>query len=324
MVERHEQNDGGRKGLAPAHPIRVVAARTGLTTHAIRAWENRYGAVDPDRSERGHRLYSDADVERLRLLHELTRQGRRIGDVATLPTETLAELLREDRREAGAPAPGTLREESTDPAPILEEAQRRIRAYDAEGLERLLRRTAFELDVVALVEDVIAPLLHRVGRDWSRGELRPAQEHLASAAMERALTWILEYAAPTEGAPLALITTPSGHRHSLGALLAAAAATGAGWRAVYVGEDLPAEDIAAAVRETGARAVGLSLVFPPGDPSVAEELSRLAELLPEDATFFVGGAAASSYAETLERSGARRLDTLRELRDQLTSLVEAA
>ena len=64
------------------HPIQVAARRAGLSPHVLRAWEKRYGdVVAPGRSAGGRRLYSDADIERLRLLHEATRAGRRIGDV---------------------------------------------------------------------------------------------------------------------------------------------------------------------------------------------------------------------------------------------------
>ena len=52
----------------PLHPISVVAERTGLSPDLLRVWERRYGVVDPARDEGGRRLYSDSDIQRLRLL----------------------------------------------------------------------------------------------------------------------------------------------------------------------------------------------------------------------------------------------------------------
>ena len=55
------------------YPVRLVALRTGLTPHLLRAWERRYGVVTPGRSEGGQRLYSDLDIERLTSLRRLRR-----------------------------------------------------------------------------------------------------------------------------------------------------------------------------------------------------------------------------------------------------------
>ena len=67
---------GSTQSDLPRHPVRVVAQRTGLSSHVLRAWERRYGVVAPHRTEGGQRLYSDADIERLSLLRTLTAAGR--------------------------------------------------------------------------------------------------------------------------------------------------------------------------------------------------------------------------------------------------------
>ena len=77
------------------HPIRVVARRTGLTPAVLRAWEKRYGVVDPTRTEGGQRLYSDEDVRRLSLLRQAVEEGRSISQVVELTTEELQGLVME-------------------------------------------------------------------------------------------------------------------------------------------------------------------------------------------------------------------------------------
>ena len=76
-MERDEAGNG-----TSLHPIGVVAERTGLSLDVLRVWERRYGVVQPTRDEGGRRLYSDADIERLRLLAEATSGGRAIRQVA--------------------------------------------------------------------------------------------------------------------------------------------------------------------------------------------------------------------------------------------------
>jgi len=95
----------GERSRCKRHPIRVVARRTGLSRDLLRAWEVRYAAVQPERTAGGQRLYSDDDIERLRLIQQALEAGRRIGQLATLPTEELAQLVGEDQR-AARDAPG--------------------------------------------------------------------------------------------------------------------------------------------------------------------------------------------------------------------------
>ena len=81
----------------PRHPMGAVAQRTGLSSDVIRAWERRYGVVSPERSSGGHRLYSDADVEKLRLLHRLTLAGRQIGGLVQLEQSALRRVHQQRR-----------------------------------------------------------------------------------------------------------------------------------------------------------------------------------------------------------------------------------
>src|SRR5687768_12427129 len=103
----------------PRHPIGVVADRTGLSPDVLRVWERRYGVVEPQRSAGGQRLYSDADVERLVLLHRATRGGHGISHVASLSRAKLEDLVGEIEA-AGIVAPIPLRDEAAHP--VVEQA----------------------------------------------------------------------------------------------------------------------------------------------------------------------------------------------------------
>ena len=83
----------------PRHPIRVVAERTGLTPATLRAWERRYGAVEPRRSDGAQRLYSDEDIQRLRLIARLSSVGYALADLSRSSTTTLARMARQNLEE---------------------------------------------------------------------------------------------------------------------------------------------------------------------------------------------------------------------------------
>lgn len=274
------------------HPIGVAAERTGLTTDLIRAWERRYGAVEPERDEAGQRLYSDADVERLRMLHRATEGGRAISQVVDLEPGALAELVRGDE---------AARADRRMERPGVEELLALARSLDGPALEVALRRALLVEGLAGFAEHVAAPLLRRVGEGWHAGAITPAQEHVASAAITRVLTTTRDGRGT---GPVAVIGTLSGERHEVGALMAAVAAELAGWRVVYLGADLPASELAAAAEATGARAVCASVVTP-ASTDVARQLRSLRSRLPEEVEVYAGGSGVEALRDDLERFGIR-------------------
>lgn len=78
------------------HSINIAAKRSGLTTHVIRVWEKRYGAVAPVRTDTNRRQYSDEEIDRLVLLKRATDAGYKISQIAPVSTENLASLLAKD------------------------------------------------------------------------------------------------------------------------------------------------------------------------------------------------------------------------------------
>lgn len=307
----------GEPDTTPRHSIGVVEQRTGLPAHTLRAWERRYGAVEPARSEGGHRLYTEAEIRRLALLAELTGAGHRIGRIAGLDTARLRELAAEE----GPPSPDAAAgDEEAGAAALVEELYGAVQAYDGDRLEHAFRRAALAMSAHGLVQRVVAPLLGRIGKGWERREISPAQEHLASGVVMRTLGWLMESCEPAGSAPRAVVATPAGQRHNLGALLAAATAAASGWRVSYLGGDLPASEIARAAREVEARAVALSVVHPERS-AFTEELARLRAEAPEGLVVLVGGRAAERRASEVEETGARLLRDYGELRAVLEEIA---
>jgi len=76
-----------------SYRIGDVARYVGVSTHALRAWERRYGTVDPHRTAGGSRLYDAAQIDRLKTLKDLTDSGHSIGEVARLSLGELKRLL---------------------------------------------------------------------------------------------------------------------------------------------------------------------------------------------------------------------------------------
>lgn len=306
----------------PRHPMRFVIRRTGLSADLLRAWEKRYQAVQPGRTPGGQRLYSDDDVERLTLLHQVAGNGRTISQVARLSADQLRTLLVEDagaQTDSAGEDPETRR--GAELTPLMLEA---AAALDAQQLERLLRRATLHLGASAAIEQVIVPFLHQIGVRWHENQINPAHEHLATAVVQRTLHWILEGNAPVAEGPAIVLAAPEGERHELGLQIVTAVAAGEGWRVIFLGADLPAETIASATLQSGARLLAISIVSSQGTPALLKRLTALRHALPASVTILVGGAAANQIRDQITAIGMHVLPDLTQLRNFLQTYSSAA
>lgn len=303
------------------HPIKVVCHRTGLSSHAIRVWERRYGLVCCQRTKSNRRLYSDEEIEKLRVLKTLTDCGHRISSIACLCFDELYQLYKKEHPQPSAPGPGS--------GPLLHKTPEQCLTCCLEAVKRIEQPLLTELlenarnrygHRVTLLR-VVAPFVHEVGEGWRKGELRVAHEHLATAVVRDFLALGAHIYPKRPDAPELVVATPSGQAHEVGALLAAAAARDVGWRATYLGPSLPAEEIAACAAQRGARAVALSLVYPGDDPAIPEELRRLRKLLPHDTALLIGGRAAFGYHQALRVPDVRLVPDLESFEAALDELT---
>jgi DNA-binding transcriptional MerR regulator/methylmalonyl-CoA mutase cobalamin-binding subunit len=304
------------------HSVRVVARRTGLSPDLLRAWERRYGAVQPVRSAGGQRNYSDADIERLQLIVQATAAGRTIGQVASLHTDELQELVAADRISSGAlDAPAA---EVPAAERHLHEALGAAERFDALALESTLRTAALQLPSDQALDRVFGPLLTAIGTRWEQGRFPPANEHLATTIIRRVLTWMSDLYAVPDLAPTIVVGTPAMQVHDLGAMLASTVAATNGWRVVFLGPSLPADELARAARMAQADTVALSIVDPIDSAQVSRELRQLRSELPRSVALVVGGSGAAAIADVLAQIGTHRLDSLAALRAWLTARRQEA
>lgn len=295
------------------YPMRFVAKTTGLSPHVIRVWEKRYGALRPGRSSTNRRLFSESEVARLRSLAKLTHYGHSISQLASLSDKDLRDLERELPNDS-LPTAAPQAQIAWDLEECLGLCLQKISDWDGAGLEAVLRRASVEFSAQTLIEKIVAPMLEEIGRRWESGEFRVAHEHLATAALRSFLGGLQPaYPEAMEG-PLLVVATPAGQVHELGALLVAKTASNDGFKVLYLGSNLPAEEIAAAVKQQNAQCLALSLLFPAEEAKLFSELERLSRLLPSDFRWVCGGRAARLYQEKLRSLGCEVLSSLADFR----------
>jgi DNA-binding transcriptional MerR regulator/methylmalonyl-CoA mutase cobalamin-binding subunit len=285
------------RDVVARYPIRAVSKLTGISIDTLRAWERRHAAVTPVRDDRG-RLYTDADIERLRLLHRALAHGHSIGRLAALSNEDLRDLAGEPGASA-APSRDHAKSTAVDAAALAAALQR----YDASAIDREMARLAAVLRPLDLLRDALMPALAQVGDDWHRRRASIAQEHLMSSTMRNILgSFLRVYARPNAQARL-LFATPAGERHEIGTLGAALLAASSGLGVSYLGPDLPAEDLVESVRPAGAQVLVLGLTRMPAAHATERQLRTVVRDLPPDVELWVGGRGARNYASIIHPRG---------------------
>lgn len=290
------------------YSIKAVSRLTGLTPHVIRVWEKRYRAVQPGRTGTNRRLYSEEEAERLGLLRRATLAGHSISAIASLPREKLLKLVEEAKDEERPVAV-----EKASASGLVQRGVDATTKLETRTLEEVLREGILKLGHHGLLTRIIGPLAQRVGVLWQEGTISAAHEHFATAVIRAFLSRNTRPFPAGPEAPVLIVATPVGQLHELGAVMAAAAATDAGWNVVYLGTSLPAAEIAGAAIQHRARAVALSIVYPADDANLATELENLRGYLPPATLLLAGGRAASAYGEVLGRVGAKWAEDVTEV-----------
>jgi methanogenic corrinoid protein MtbC1 len=294
---------------------RTVQRMTGFSAGVLRAWERRFGLLQPERTDGGHRLYTPDDLRVLYYLREQMQSGRSIGELAARGRPGILAAAPALPVDVADPSPAPRRPGPSDWSPgsrgflVLETRALQAGlvdgavALDAEAVERALERTLTLLDGERAVDEVFMPAVARVGDLWESGGCSVAGEHLLTGAVEARVQRLLMYAHASVGpaAPEVLCACFPDETHSLPALVAALRLATAGYRTTWLGGALPFDALEAAIAQRRPAAVVLSVTLP---GLYAAQRAQLAALLERVATrVFVGGSDAPSSDPALQSLG---------------------
>jgi MerR family transcriptional regulator, light-induced transcriptional regulator len=240
--------------------IGELSKRAGVSPELLRAWERRYGLLRPTRSSGGLRLYSPADVERVRLMRQHLADGVAAAEAAAM-------ALRAGVGEEAAPA-------ALDPAALRDDLAGALDRFDEPRAQEILDRLLAMATVDTLLSDVVLPYLRELGDRWERGEASIAQEHFASSVLRGRLLglargWGLGFG------PVAVLACLPGEQHDLGLIAFGLALRARGWRIVYLGSDTPINTIEETSRQLDPSLIVLNAVT---DDSVRPLVTQLRAL----------------------------------------------
>lgn len=236
-----------------------------VSPELLRAWERRYGLLEPMRSVGGFRLYSEADEKRVRVMQRHLGRGLSAAQAAeAAQTAEAAEVMPSDANSQAVPPLPESR------AMLLAALESYDEATAHAVFDRLL--AAFAADTV--LSDVLLPLLRSLGDRWEAGEVTIAQEHFASNLLRGRLLGLARGWGRGAG-PVAVLASPPGEQHDLPLLIFGIALRESGWRIAFLGANTPIATIEHAAESLDASAVILSAVTPERLDGVEDELTAL-------------------------------------------------
>ena len=208
--------------------IGELSKRAGVSPELLRAWERRYGLLEPERTAGGLRLYSEEDEARVNEMQAQIAAGLSAAEAARLVL--------------GAPAaPATVDELVSD----LDDA---LTALDEPAAQAALDRAFASLDLETAIGQVVLRFLRDLGERWATTEVSIGQEHFASNVIGGRLRGLARDWGDGDG-PHAVLACPSGEQHELGLVCFGILLHERGWRISYLGAETPTSELASVIGE---------------------------------------------------------------------------
>lgn len=297
---------------------------TGLSEHTIRAWERRYGAVEPTRDMNGRRSYTAKDIQRLKKISLLSEAGHKISSIAKKRNSELDLMLKDSASLTAELNENKVYAKSVEAEKIIQTLWNCLNRFDIDSVNRTLNRAKFYFSPREVILNIISPLMERVGASVSDDGLCIAQEHALTECVKRTVALIEESAQASYHSNrfTAILATPEGDYHGLGIQMASALCKAHGVNTINLGPNLPARELALSIKLSNANLVIIGTT----DSSLRDEsattegfFALCKKTLPRSLNIWIGGSGTKHLSNL--PSNWMALKSLQELDQQLDSFI---
>ena len=278
-------------------PIRILSEKTTVGTSTLRAWERRYGLLHPERTPKGHRLYSEKDVERVLKIIDLLNDGHalpNISEILSVKDENSNTDVISDTG-SGKSAMSSIWEE------FIQSTLTATRDFNIERIDNIYNEASSLYPIDMVTDRLIQPTIKILGENWQKFPDRGiAEEHFYTSWLKNRLGARFHHAySHARGARIICACLP-GSFHEIGLMLFSLSALARGYRVLYFGADLPLNQLSYITQRSAAKAVVLSAQTQIQN-DVNEQLPSLINEL--SAPVFIGGSDELIDTESFESSG---------------------
>ncbi|WP_424767730.1 MerR family transcriptional regulator [Paenibacillus sp. sgz302251] len=261
------------------YSIKKVSELLDIPAVTIRAWENRYHAVTPMRTEGGHRLYSEADIETLKWIkHQTEGKNMKISEVVRL----LQQKKPASRAIDHTKQPLHHRED------LIDRLYQSFIHINGEQANEIID-FAFSLqNFEEVFHSILAPVLYRIGEQWEVGSVTVAQEHFASQLVLQRFHQFFRVLPVHYRYSRALAFCPEGEHHQIGLMLFGLFLRNKGVDVIYLGPNTPYAGLAELIELKSVSNVAVSISHSKYIPELEQWVNECLERFP-DINFILGG-----------------------------------
>ncbi|MDN7242103.1 MerR family transcriptional regulator [Planococcus sp. N028] len=261
--------------------IKAAAKILDMPKVTIRSWETRYEAITPARTESGHRLYSDQNLEDLKWLKiQVQERGMKISQAV--------QQLHLSRKKFHSPPADVTGHNDQPYDKQIQELYSAAAEMDTERFNYLLDLNFSLFHYRTVFFSIIVPLMVRIGDEWEKGTMTVAHEHLISHIVQQRFNQFFRVFPTSPDLPKTLALCPSGEHHQLGLLLFTLFLRENGFPVAYIGPDTPLEGLSDLIDKQNFKLLCISISNEKMQPVMESYIDTLAEANPE-MRFIVGG-----------------------------------
>lgn len=306
------------KHIQGKYNIKAVSTIVGITTHTLRAWERRYRIIEPQRTESGHRLYTEEDVATLRWLKEQVDKGLHISKAVDL-------LKNGEMHHPRKPALQSTHAAHTE-RPLITRKQHELigalLAFNESEAHHVLDLCLTLWDMESVLHDIIIPVLIEIGDRWERGEISVAHEHYASQLLTQRIHQFFRHTRVNPAMPRMITMAGPGEQHSIGIAMFSLFLRQRGLDVYFLGANMPGEELHTILTAIQPHAICLSVTL---EENLAQLSKHVHDLLGAYPTLVIGiGGQATQLPAFPENLAPYAIGTTRsDWENWLSSLLDA-
>lgn len=215
------------------YSIKDLEHLSGIKAHTLRIWEQRYGLINPKRTDTNIRFYDQEDLKLVLNVSLLKDNGYKISKIAELSKVQLqAEVLK-------------VSDQTTSFADQIYGLTLAMIDLDEQRFEKIISSNTLKIGFERTMLNIIYPFLSKIGIMWLTDAINPAQEHFISNLIRQKVIVAIDgqYETFDENARKYMLFLPEGELHELGLLFACYLIKAKGNQVIYLGQNMPLNDL---------------------------------------------------------------------------------
>ena len=263
------------------YSIKELEHLSGIKAHTIRIWEQRYGILNPKRTDTNIRYYDDSDLKNILNISLLNEHGYKISRIAKMSCHEISTEV------------CNLTYADSENSQQMNTLLLAMIEMDEERFDKVLSTVILQKGLERTMLHVVYPFLTKLGILWQTGNINPAQEHFVSNIIRQKLIVAIDgqVIAHPDKAKRYLLFLPEGELHEIGLLFMNYLLRSRNYHVMYLGQNLPFPDLVSTVEVYQPHYICTVFTALPERDHVQEYLNNLAALAtPVKATVFVCGA----------------------------------